>query len=71
MAKKKMKNKQNEKDVICPLDGKPCEKGCPDRYEDQPEGGCTLTTAVELGGQALRLNDGSTAILFTPKGGQA
>lgn len=23
--------------VICPLDGKPCEQDCPDRYIDQPE----------------------------------
>ena len=26
-------------DLICPLDGKPCEEGCPDRYVDHPEGG--------------------------------
>jgi len=25
--------------LICPLDGKPCEADCPDRYKDQPEGG--------------------------------
>lgn len=37
------------KDVICPLDGQPCEKDCPDRYTDYPGGGCALTTAQELG----------------------
>ncbi len=26
------------KDVICPLDGQPCEKDCPDRYTDHPGG---------------------------------
>lgn len=24
------------KQRICPLDGKPCEKKCPDRYKDDP-----------------------------------
>ena len=35
--------------VICPLDGLPCEKGCPDRYKDRPEGGCLLTTSLAAG----------------------
>ena len=35
--------------VICPLDNQPCEQDCPDRYKDAPEGGCFLTTAMELG----------------------
>lgn len=39
--------------LICPLDGKPCEQDCPDRYHDQPEGGCVLTTFLELGGNIL------------------
>lgn len=34
-------------DIICPLDGQPCEKDCPDRYTDNPEGGCDLTTMME------------------------
>ena len=42
--------------VICPLDGKPCEQDCPDRYIDQPEGGCILTTAMELGCSVISLN---------------
>lgn len=29
-------------DRICPLDGKPCEKSCPDRYPNDPRGGCIL-----------------------------
>ena len=37
------------KDIICPLDGKPCEKDCPDRYIDHPGGGCFLTTAQGWG----------------------
>lgn len=45
------------KDVICPLDGKPCEKDCPDRYFDAPEGGCFLTTALELGIAVVVLQD--------------
>lgn len=30
------------KQRICPLDGKPCEKSCPDRYPNDPRGGCIL-----------------------------
>ena len=41
------------KDIICPLDGKPCEKDCPDRYIDHPGGGCFLTTAQELGAKII------------------
>jgi hypothetical protein len=37
------------KDIICHLDNKPCEKDCPDRYVDRPEGGCFITTALEQG----------------------
>ena len=35
--------------VICPLDGKPCEQDCPDRYIDQPEGGCMRPALREWG----------------------
>lgn len=41
--------------LICPLDGLHCEKDCPDRYHDEPEGGCLLTTFLELGGNTLIL----------------
>ena len=53
-------------DCICPLDGRPCEKDCPDRYHDRPEGGCFLTTAQEQGGKVVYLGGGYTAILFQP-----
>lgn len=54
------------KQIICPLDGKPCEADCPDRYVDQPEGGCLLTTAQEMGAQIIYLSDGCAGILFLP-----
>ncbi len=41
--------------LICPLDGKPCEKDCPDRYIDHPSGGCFLTTAQEMGAKIIDL----------------
>lgn len=57
-------------EMICPLDGKPCEKDCPDRYIDQPEGGCWLTTAQELGGHVLDLGGGYAGVLFRPTDGK-
>lgn len=36
-------------DRICPLDGLPCEKDCPDRFVDTPDGGCPLTLALDMG----------------------
>lgn len=39
--------------VTCPIDNNPCEPGCPDRYQDVPEGGCILTTAIENGATVL------------------
>lgn len=35
-------------EIICPIDGRPCDPDCPDRYIDQPDGGCILTTVAEL-----------------------
>lgn len=55
-------------DLICPLDGKPCEKDCQDRYIDQPEGGCFLTTVQELGFMLVGLGGGDIAAIYTPKG---
>lgn len=55
------------KDIICPLDGKPCEKDCPDRYIDHPGGGCFLTTAQELGTKIIDLGGGDVGVLLTPK----
>ena len=54
------------KQVTCPLDGKPCEPDCPDRYHDEPEGGCVLTTAQELGAKIVNLGDGNVGMLYTP-----
>mgnify|MGYP000034293190 CR=1 FL=1 len=55
-------------DIICPLDGKPCEKDCPDRYIDHPGGGCFLTTAQELGAKIIDLGGGDVGMMFTPNG---
>lgn len=48
--------------IICPLYGKPCEQDCPDRYINQPEGGCLLTTAEELGAQVVVLDEASGTV---------
>lgn len=55
------------KDITCPLDRRPCERDCPDRYTDRPEGGCLLTTALELGCTLVDLGGNDVAILFPPK----
>ena len=34
--------------LLCPLDWLPCEENCPDRYRDEPGGGCLLTTLMEF-----------------------
>lgn len=54
------------KQIICPIDGKLCEKVCPDRYIDRPEGGCILITAQELGATIIDLGGGNFASLFQP-----
>lgn len=56
------------KQLICPLDNLPCEKDCPDRYKDTPEGGCFLTTAQEMGAKILNLGGGDVGMLFMPGG---
>ncbi len=56
------------KQMICPLDNQPCEADCPDRYQDQPEGGCFLTTAQEQGATILNLGGGDVGMLFIPGG---
>lgn len=56
--------------LTCPLDGKPCEADCPDRYHDQPEGGCILTTAQELGAQIIYLDGGDVGMAFLPDNGK-
>lgn len=52
--------------VICPLDSRPCEADCPDRYRDRPESGCLLATARELGARLCILDGGRVEIIFTP-----
>lgn len=47
--------------IICPIDGKPCEENCPDRYIDQPEGGCILTTAMEFADVTIIIRGGVSA----------
>lgn len=44
--------------IICPIDGRPCEESCPDRYNDHPGGGCMLTTLIE---------NSKTAVVIKPK----
>lgn len=39
--------------VICPIDNKPCDPNCPDRYWGELAGGCFLTTAIERGATAV------------------
>lgn len=54
------------KQLICPILNLPCEADCPDRYPDQPEGGCRLTTAQEMGAKIVILGNGTVGMLFTP-----
>lgn len=48
--------------IICPIDGKPCEETCPDRYIDRAEGGCFMTTFIEVCGP-------DSVIIMRSKGG--
>ena len=57
--------------LICPLDGDPCERDCPDRYVDQPEGGCILTMAQELGCTIIYLGGDAVGALYVPGGEEA
>ena len=56
------------KQLLFPLDGKPCERDCPDRYGDRPEGGCMLTTAQEQGAKIIDLGGGGVGLMFLPGG---
>lgn len=57
------------KQLTCPLDGRPCELDCPDRYHDQPQGGCMLTTVQELGAEILNFGGGNVGMMFPPEWG--
>ena len=52
----------NMTQITCPIDGRPCEATCPDRYVDRPDGGCLLTTLMEF--------SGSTLFITRPNGAQ-
>lgn len=54
------------KQVICPIDKRPCDPACPDRYQDRP--GCILTTAQEQGAKIINFGGGSVGMLFMPVG---
>ncbi len=53
-------------DRICPLDGKPCEKSCPDRYKDDPRGGCILVAMHDAcEDHNTKREEGTTMDIFT------
>lgn len=59
-------------DRICPLDGLPCEKDCPDRFYDTPDGGCQLTLALDMGVNVMCLdNYGNFYLLAAEPGTEA
>lgn len=58
--------KAHIQDHICPLDGLPCEKDCPDRDADDPRGGCILVDVKEAGGKIINFGGGDLAVLLNP-----
>lgn len=44
-------------DRTCPLDGKLCEKDCPDLFHDTPDGGCLLTMVQDMGGNVITIEE--------------
>ena len=46
--------------IRCPIDGKPCDEHCRHRDTDAPEGGCFITTAIEMGTNVLVMDERST-----------
>lgn len=53
-------------DRICPIDGWPCEKNCPDRHIDDPRGGCILTDAIEKGYEVYNIGGGDFICVRNP-----
>lgn len=54
------------KQRICPLDGKPCEKSCPDRYPNDPRGGCILVAVHDAcEDHNTKREEGTTMDIFT------
>lgn len=54
------------KDRICPIDSRPCEKDCPDRFKDTPDGGCLLTLFEDMGAQIVHLGGQEYGAVFMP-----
>ncbi len=52
------------KQRICPLDGKPCEKSCPDRYPNDPRGGCILVAIKWLQKRTLVVDPRRTPNIY-------
>lgn len=52
------------KDILCPLDGRPCDPACPEQYHDQS--GCWMTTAQKVGAQVLPLGGDTVAVVYLP-----
>ena len=50
--------------IICPIDKKPCDPACPDRFTDRPEGGCLMTEAQAHGALVLPQPNGTALIVF-------
>lgn len=44
--------------IICPVDGQPCEAACPDRYRDREEGGCLLADLAAHADTVMILQEG-------------
>ena len=54
------------KQRICPLDGKPCERSCPDRYPNDPRGGCILVAMHDAcEDHNTKREEGRTMDIFT------
>ena len=54
------------KQRICPLDGKPCERSCPDRYPNDPRGGCILVALHDAcEDHNTKREEGTTMDIFT------
>ncbi len=57
------------KQRICPLDGKPCEKSCPDRYKDDPRGGCILVAMHDVSEDYNAKKEGGDTMNETDRNG--
>lgn len=53
--------------VTCPIDGKPCDPECPDRFIDRAEGGCLMTMLIEHSDSVLYISRANRNALETDK----